>query len=191
MSEHELIETDGGEALVPGPAPLSPKELKFCEAFANPESGTFGNARKSAEAAGYREPHNAGWKLRRRGRIIAKLQEYHGAVFVAVGRVLADLENERRLAVEKGDLASAIRASELMGKHLGMFLERSIFAVADPGTYDPVRAQQVRQITAYLLTHPPLLDAPVSAAVEAIPAAQPTRASPELLQALQTQQESE
>ena len=126
----ELIKPETDDDLI-GPAPLSPKELAFCEAFANPESATFGNARKSAESAGYVQAHNAGWKLRRRPRIIAKLQEYHAAVTVAVGRVLADLENERRLAVEKGDLATAVRASELMGKHLGMFLERNILTEFD------------------------------------------------------------
>jgi hypothetical protein len=157
MSEHELIETDDdddGEVLLPT-VPLSPKELAFCEAFGNPESETFGNARKSAEVAGYGEPHNAGWKLRRRPRIIAKLKSYHVAVTVAVGRVLADLENERRLAIEKGDLSTAVRATELMGKHLGMF--RDVLAIDEPATaarYDARVAADVQRITAFLLLGP-------------------------------------
>ena len=163
MTEGELIEVDD-ERLIEGPV-LTPKELAFCEAFANPESATFGSARKSAEAAGYREPHNAGWKLRRRPHIIAKLREYHAAVTVAVGRVLADLENERRLAVEKGDLATAVRASELMGKHLGMFIERGMMTLNDLGRireYTEAERVEAGRLARLLLMGqpPPLLEGP-------------------------------
>jgi hypothetical protein len=160
MSEHEIDDDgDGGKLLET--VPLSPKELAFCEAFGNPESETFGNARKSSEVAGYSEPHNAGWKLRRRPRIIAKLKEYHAAVTVAVGRVLADLENERRLAVEKGDIASAIRATELMGKHLGMF--RDVLDIGESeetvARYERRRASDLRIVEALVCEQPALPEA--------------------------------
>jgi len=192
MSEHELTETD--DAPVPGPLPLSPKELRFCEQFSNPESETFGNATASAAAAGFIQPRSAGWKLRRRPRIIAKLQEYHAAVRVAVGRVLADLENVRRLAVEKGDLATALAAVVAMGKHIGMFYERNVVSMVDPGVYDPILAVEARRITAILLLNPglglppevPLLPA---AAVEAVPAPQPARATAEEIERTQAPQE--
>ena len=112
-------------------AELTPKENLFCEAFANPESRTYGNATKSAQAAGYSQPHNAGWKLRRRSQIRARLGELYEVSAAALGRVMTDLEHERQLAVAKGDIASAVRASELMGKRLGAFLERNIFALGD------------------------------------------------------------
>jgi hypothetical protein len=153
----ELTEIDdggGGEVLLPT-VPLSPRELAWCESFGNPESETFGNATASAAAAGYVQPRSAAFKLRRRSRIIAKLAEYHKAVTVAVGRVLTDLEHERQLALAKGDVSSAIRASELMGKSLGMFVD---VVAADPGPaqrYDARLAQEQSRVTTVLLMMDP------------------------------------
>ena len=155
MGEHdELTEIDDGDEKLLETVPLTPKELAFCEAFGNPESETFGNATASGAAAGFIQPRSAGWKLRRRGRIIAKLKSYHTAVTVAVGRVLADLENERRLAVEKGDIASAIRATELMGKHLAMFTDVLATDIPDAPRYDARIAAEASRITAFLLLNP-------------------------------------
>jgi hypothetical protein len=193
MAEHELAETDGG-ALVPGPLPLSPKELKFCEAFGNPESETFGRATASAAAAGFIQPRSAGWKLRRRGRIIAKLQEYHAAVRVEIGKVLFDLETERLQALAKGDIATAVRASELQGKHLAMFTDKVAVDDTYVHVYDERLAVEARRITAVLLLNPGLglpPDVPqLPAAIEAQgPPAEPARATPEQLQALRTPQQ--
>jgi len=181
MAEDQEL-TPTADALVPG-LPLSPKELKFCEAFANPESETFGNATASAGVAGFIQPRSAGWKLRRRPRIIAKLETYHAVVRVIVGKVLSDLEFTRLAGLAKGDLAVAARCSELQGKHIGMFYERNVLTVDSPGVYDERAALDARRITRILLTMPPdpdlLPEAPLlpAAAVEAVPAAGPTRAS--------------
>jgi len=141
---------DGGEKLLET-VPLSPKELAWCEAFGNPESETFGHARKSAEAVGYSQAHNAGWKLRRRPRIIQKLAEFEKVVRVQIGKVLTDLEFTRLAALTKGDLATAARCSELQGKHLAMFTD-AVF-VDDSATverYDARIAEDARRITAIL-----------------------------------------
>lgn len=114
-----------------GGAGLTPQELRFCEAYANPESESFGNASKSAAAAKYARPSNAGWKLRRRGRIRTKLAEYHEGVSVALGQVMTNLEHLRRLAVEKGDLQAAVRAVELQGKRLGGFIDGNVILVSE------------------------------------------------------------
>jgi len=157
----ELVECDdgsGGEVLVQGPMPLTPKEELFCRAYADPESATYGRATKSAAVAQYREPHNAAWKLRRRPRIVARLAEYEKLTRVVIGKVLTDLEHERQLALEKGDIAAAIRASELQGKHLGMF--RDVLAVDDLDArreYDAREALEARRISAILLMNPPAL----------------------------------
>jgi hypothetical protein len=164
MSENEMAELDDGsvgELLVQGPAPLTPKEEMFCRAYADPESATYGQATKSAEVAQYQEPHNAAWKLRRRPRIIARIAEYEKLTRACVGKVLTDLEHERQLALAKGDIAAAIRASELQGKHLAMFTDR--MAVDDSATverYDARRAEEASRIVAILLTNPqtPMLE---------------------------------
>ena len=108
---------------------LSPQEDRFCRAYGNPESETYGNATKSAEFAGYAQPHNAAWKVRHRPQIIARLQEMYDVATASLGKVMSDLEHERLLALKKGDLAAAIRASELQGKRLGAFLDRNVLAI--------------------------------------------------------------
>jgi len=151
---NEELKTTGDDGLIAGPMPLTPQEETFCAAFGDPESETYGKATASAEVAKYIEPHNAAWKLRRRPRIIAKLEEYQKTAAAAAGRVMSDLEHERQLALAKDDIASAIRASELMGKHLGMFLERSIFTVADLEVrrqYSEAEQIEARRLSALLL----------------------------------------
>ncbi len=91
---------------------LTPQERLFVEAYGNPESETFGNATKSAAAAKYSQPHNAGWKLKKRPHIQAALEAMHEDAAKDVGQVLADLRNLHRLAMDKGDLSSA-------AQHLG------------------------------------------------------------------------
>jgi len=165
MSEHELAEIDdggAGEALV-AVVPLTPKEEAFVKAYADPESATYGRATKSAEVAGYQESHNASWKLRRRPRIIARIGEYEKLTRVVIGRVLTDLEHERQLALAKGDIASAIRASELMGRHLTMFTDMVFVDPAPAFQYDRRVAEDTRTITALLLmreARPPVLESP-------------------------------
>jgi hypothetical protein len=161
MSEHELVETDdgsGGEVLIQGPAPLTPREEQFCVAFGDPESVTYGRSEKSAAAAGYVQPRSAAWKLRRRPKIQARLAEFQAAASAAAGRVLSDLEHTRLLALDKGDLATAARCSELQGKHLAMWLESSVLTLVAPETvarYDARVAEQTAQITMFLLLNPP------------------------------------
>jgi hypothetical protein len=43
---------------------------------------------------------------------------------ITVDKILADLEHTRLLALEKGDLSTATRCSELQGKHLAMFFAK-------------------------------------------------------------------
>jgi len=120
------IDDDDDLDLIEGPDPLTPREEVFCKAYADPESATYSRATKSAEVAGYAQPHNAQWKLRRRPRIVQRIAEYQKATMAVVGKVFSDLENQRLLALEKGDIQAANRASELQGKHLAMFTDRVV-----------------------------------------------------------------
>ena len=151
--KRELMRTDDGDDLVSGPAPLTPKEEAFARCYGDPESPTYGNATKSAMAAGYPQPHNAGWRLRRRPKIIARLEEFQEVARAAAGRVLADLEHVRQKALEKGDLAVATRCSELQGKHLGMFFERSVLTLDEPAQreYDERLSVEASRLAKVLL----------------------------------------
>lgn len=118
--------SDGTEVEEGETTDLTPQEELFCEAYANPESKTYGNATGSARAAKYAQPHNAAWKLRRRPRIIARLVELHEMAAAGLGKVMADIEHTRLAALKKGDLATAARCSELQGKRLGAFVDVSV-----------------------------------------------------------------
>lgn len=141
---------------IDGPIPLSPKEEAFCRAYGDPESTTYGRATRSAEAAGYIQGWNASWKLRRRPRIIDRLEQYQALARAAVGRVLSDLENERLIALAKDppDVGAAIRATELQGKHLQMFTEAGTVTAIDlvvRREYSEAEVIEAKRITRLLL----------------------------------------
>ena len=106
-------------------AALTGKEELFCQAFGNPESETYGMKLKSAAKAGYAEPgaHTAAWKLLRRPRIKARLQEIYVSGDFSVGKVMSNLANDRIRALAKDDIATACRCDELMGKRLRLFVD--------------------------------------------------------------------
>jgi len=120
---NEQVTGDDVEAVGDGPG-LTPREEAFCRAYGDVESPTYGRGAKSAEAAGYSGPRSAALKLRRRPHVKARLKAYYGLARAAVEKVISDLEHARLAALEKGDVASAVRASELQGKHLAMFTDR-------------------------------------------------------------------
>jgi hypothetical protein len=126
----EVPETQDDE---PGDAPLvlSAKEEAFCRYYGDPESETYSNGTASAKKAGFGQPHSAQWKLRRRLRVIARLKEFQDAACADLGKVMSDIEHTRRKALEKGDLAVAARCSELQGKRLGLFWERSTMSFSE------------------------------------------------------------
>ena len=140
-----------------GAPPLTPRELAFCRFYGDPQSVSYGRATKSAVLAGYAEKSawTTGWKLRHRPSIRAKLAEYDAAVQVAVGRVLADLENERIAAMEKGDIASAVRATELQGKHLAMFKENVEITLPMARAYTEQEAFEAKRLASMMLEGKP------------------------------------
>ncbi len=102
---------------------LSLKEEAFARAYGDPDSETFGNKTASAAAAGYGSPRDSGWRAAKRPRVQQRIAELQAEARAAEPQVLANLEHVRRLAIEKGDLATALRATELAGKRLGLFYE--------------------------------------------------------------------
>lgn len=58
-------------------------------------------------------------------------------------RVMQMLENNYEMAVAKGDMAGANKAAELIGKQLGMFVERKEVGV--PGAFDGMTLEQKQE----------------------------------------------
>ena len=169
IADAETMDPDdsesGGRAEVDADG-CTAREQLFCVAFANPESNSYGNATKSAAAAGYKHARNAGWRIRQRPHVIARLEVLHAVTLAGLGRVMTDLEHTRLAALAKGDLAVAARCSELAGKRLGAFVD--VHAVDLPERRAYTEAEQIEgQRLARLL----ILDQIANPAREAIGAA--------------------
>jgi len=109
---------------------LNPREVAFAEYYGLVGSETYSNASASAKKAGYADPtgRTAGWKLLKREAVRQKIQQVHAEqmsrLYLTCDKVLGDLEHTRLAAFAKGDLAVAVRCSELEGKFLAMFTDR-------------------------------------------------------------------
>ena len=94
---------------------------------------TFGNATRSALAAGYSEKgaYARGSELLRIRKIIDRISELHRENMsrnnITVDKVLADLEHDKLLAREHHQYAVAKGCTELQGRYLAMFCDRQIF----------------------------------------------------------------
>ena len=112
------------------PKVLNPKVDAFCVFYTTIGEPTFAHAAKSAIAAGYSEAsaRNTATDLLKKPDVQQRIRELHTANMqrnmITVDKVLADLEHDKLIAREKGDIASAIRADELQGKYLALFTDR-------------------------------------------------------------------
>lgn len=57
--------------------------------------------------------------------VIEEIEEEFKAEKITVEYVLKELERGKELALQKGDIASFIRANELLGKYLAMFTDKT------------------------------------------------------------------
>jgi phage terminase small subunit len=106
---------------------LTAMQEAFCIAYGLPGSEQYSNATAAAKEAGYSEASasNSGWKNLQSPEIRARISEIqreamHGA-YVNANKVLSDLENLRKRAENKGDLSTAVRCIELIGKSMALF----------------------------------------------------------------------
>jgi hypothetical protein len=135
MSKRTITEDNekAGEETLLSASGLTAKEEAFCVAFTDVDADSYGNGTESAKKAGYStaSAHNSAWKLRRRPKVQARLDELYeeiaGRRSLTPNRVLSDIEDTRRRAITKGDLATAARCSELMGKTLALFRDCTQF----------------------------------------------------------------
>jgi len=134
--------------------PLTPQEELYCQAYANPESETYGNGSKSAAKAEYKEPHNAAWKLKRRPHVQARLAEMYRENESSIGRVMSDLRSLQLRAEAKGDLSSAVAALKLQGMRFALFSERMVnFDDKQQRQLTEQEVAQAKMIAHYMNSH--------------------------------------
>ena len=120
--------------------PLTPMQKLFVKWFTTPGE-TFMNGTRSCERAGYSGPENR-WAAQasenRRKPNIAKairksMKEMFSVADLTADRVLGDIEAARQLALADGDYSNALKASEMQGKYLKMFIDRieSVHTIED------------------------------------------------------------
>jgi hypothetical protein len=99
---------------------------------ADPSAGTFMNATRAAQEAGYTGNYqscaNAGLANIRNPKVMMAVDELMAAQFdaskITIDKVLIDLECTRLLAIRSGQLNVARQCSRDMGQYLKMFVDR-------------------------------------------------------------------
>lgn len=111
---------------------LTPKQKRFVAEYLIDL-----NATQAAIRAGYSAAtaEQGGAQLLRNIKVSAAVEEGIAKRADKLGltaeKVLQDIEETRQAARKDGQYASALRASELQGKHLGMFVDRRETTVRD------------------------------------------------------------
>lgn len=110
-----------------GESDLPPRHEAFCREYLIDLNATHAAIRAGYEPSGAK---NAGWNALARPDVakrIAQLRhELERAYIVNQADVVRFLVEDRAMARELGQMGPAIRASELLGKRFGMFMDRSL-----------------------------------------------------------------
>lgn len=137
---------------------LNARQKLFVEAYSEPASATYGNATRSAKVAGYQGNDvtlgQTGSKLVRNPHVIPHLEAAklrHAAQRqkdlkaaeeeFTVLQTLRDFQSMYQEARDRGELGQAIRAKELIGKHLKMFTDRVEVDNAENLSAEELRAE--------------------------------------------------
>lgn len=104
---------------------LTPKQQRFVAEYLKDLNATqaairSGYSAKTAEQIGSRLLRN----VQVRSAVDAGQAKLAGKLEITAEKVMRDLEDMRRAALSADQFAPAIRAAELQGKHIGMFVER-------------------------------------------------------------------
>lgn len=145
---------------------LTPKQALFVRHYTTPGDTLF-NGTESARQAGYKGSRNIqarqAYENLRKPKIHAAvrriLKEQFGAADLSIERVLNDIEFTRQLALRDGKYNAALKASELHGKYLRMWLDRveHIHTIEDVTTDELVALAQrlARRIDGFDLNEHP------------------------------------
>jgi len=136
---------------------LSEKQKLWARYFLNPdpELGTFFNATRSAEKAGYAGEYqshaNAGHSNRNSKMVQAYMDKLYKEQFdsagITVEKVLSDLELTRMTALQRGELSVARQCSHDQGKYLKMFVDR----IEQVQTVEEASTGELAQLLRYVI----------------------------------------
>jgi phage terminase small subunit len=126
---------------------MNDKQLRFIEEYC-----VDLNASAAARRAGYAgEANKVGPRLARHPRIRAEVLKRQEALRrrteTSAEKVIEDLKRLAAQAEAREEFTAAIRAVELLGKHLGMFVDRTKISVE----YESMTDEQLEQQRAALL----------------------------------------
>ena len=111
---------------------LTPKQESFCVHYTTIGAETFSNGTRSAIAAGYSEKsaYSQACTLLKKPEIQQRVRELHsenlGRSNITIDKVLADLEHDKLAARQASQYGVAKSCTELQGKYLAMFTDRSL-----------------------------------------------------------------
>lgn len=131
--------------------PLTTRQNAWVHHYTTPGPGLF-NGTESASLAGYKGSRNVLAQVGRENlrkphiwrAVRERINEQYSAADLTVDRVLHDIEMTRQLALQAGNHAAALRASELHGKYLTMWVERieHVHTIDEVSTEDLVALAQ-------------------------------------------------
>jgi phage terminase small subunit len=111
--------------------PLTLRQNSFCVHYTTIGTPEFGNGTRAAIAAGYAQAGAAvlAHKLLKDKRIIDRINQLHSESMtrnmITVDKVLADLEHDKLMARENRQFGVAKACTELQGRYLAMFTDRT------------------------------------------------------------------
>ena len=111
---------------------LNQQQDTFCIHYTTIGSETYGHGTKSAKEAGYSEKtaYSQATRLLKKAEIQQRISDLHAenmqSNYLTIEKVLDDLEHEKILARQNGQHSVATKCSELQGKYLAMFTEKSV-----------------------------------------------------------------
>ncbi|MHC4160113.1 MAG: terminase small subunit [Planctomycetota bacterium] len=111
---------------------LNQQQDAFCVHYTTIGSDTYGHGTKSAKAAGYSEKtaYSQATRLLKKAEIRQRISALHAENmqrnYLTIEKVLDDLEHEKLLARQEGQHSVATKCSELQGKYLAMFTDKSV-----------------------------------------------------------------
>jgi phage terminase small subunit len=102
---------------------LTPKQEKFAQEYL-----VDLNATAAAARAGYKDP-NKGRQLVAKSNVSESIQQLikkrADSVQITARQIIEDIIRRGKLAEEAGQFGPSLKASELLAKHAGLFIERT------------------------------------------------------------------
>lgn len=143
--------------LPPAKHKLTPRMERFCAFFTSIGGDGFGDQTKAGKLAGYNGDNISVTtsQLLKLPKIRERLQDYYNASLSAAlltpAKILAELDNIKRVSLENGNQATAARCVELQGRYLAMFSDRVTVDVDEMESFSIREAEHGRRLARALV----------------------------------------